>query len=270
MARIHSIPGQRVVPLDEGWELASTPAGASPTPADIEGRWLPARVPGTVALALEEAGEWTLEAPTPLHDRDHWFRTRFRAEGPQALRFQGLATLAEAWLDGEKVLSSDNMFLAHEVPATFAGEHELLLCFRALEPALQGRRGRARWRPRMIESPALRFFRTTLLGHLPGWSPPVHAVGPWRPIERVEEAPGLKVTRADLQARLDGSDGVLSVCLDVELAGAADRTATLHVAGAGAALEWTDANTLCGAARVPDVECWWPHTHGEPALHDVR
>ena len=58
MARIQSIAGQRVVPLNEGWELASTPAGLHPTPAGLKGPWLPARVPGTVALALQDAGEW--------------------------------------------------------------------------------------------------------------------------------------------------------------------------------------------------------------------
>ena len=31
-----------------------------------------------------------------------------------------------------------------------------------------------------------------------------------------------------------------------------------------------DGITFRGTLRVPSVERWWPHTHGVPALHDVR
>src|SRR4051812_31123224 len=126
MAKIHSVSGQRVVPLVEGWELCSAPPGASAAPA---GPWLPAKVPGTVAQALRDAGQWTLDAPAPLHGTDFWFRTRFTASGPQTLQFHGLATLAEVWVNGQKLLQTDNMFLAHDVEAKGAGENELTICF---------------------------------------------------------------------------------------------------------------------------------------------
>src|SRR4051812_2137756 len=113
MAKIHSVGGQRVVPLSEGWELCATPPGKVTAPAALGGPWTRARVPGTVAQALREAGQWTLDAPAPLHGSDFWFRTRFEASGEQTLRFHGLATLAEVWLNGEKLLSTDNMFLSH-------------------------------------------------------------------------------------------------------------------------------------------------------------
>src|SRR3954470_206534 len=114
MAKIHHVGGQQVVPLNEGWELCSTPPGACAAPSALAGPWLKARVPGTVAQALREAGQWKLDAATPLHGTDFWFRTRFEANGEQTLRFHGLATLAEVWLNGEKLLQTDNMFLAHQ------------------------------------------------------------------------------------------------------------------------------------------------------------
>ena len=270
MTKIHSVGGQRVVPLDQGWELCPSPPGAVGTPGELEGSWLPATVPGTVAGALRDAGKLTLEDPSPLHGTDFWFRTRFRATGPQKLRFHGLATLADVWLNGEQVLSTDNMFLAHEVAVVLSGENELLICFRALGPALAGRKGRARWRPRMIEPGTLRFFRTTLLGHLPGWCPPVHAVGPWRPVERVEESGPLLVGRADARSTLDGRDAVLQLEMKAQWAGKARPDAFLEVSEQRAPLHWVDGETLRGEVRLPDAPLWWPHTHGEPVLHPIR
>ncbi|MRT32747.1 hypothetical protein FGX01_02495, partial [Xylella fastidiosa subsp. multiplex] len=67
-----------------------------------------------------------------------------------------------------------------------AGDNVLHLCFRAMHPWLRTQRGPVRWKPRMIVPPTLRAVRTTLLGHMPGWCPPVHAVGPWRDIELLD------------------------------------------------------------------------------------
>ena len=253
MARVHSITGRRVAPLTEGWELSESE----------QGPWIPAKVPGTVAQALRDAGRWSIDAPTPLHTRDFWFRTRFTATGPQTLRFHGLATIAEVWLNGAKLLQTDSMFLAHDVAFTGAGENELRIVFRALEPVLKGKKGRARWRPRMIEPGALRFVRTTLLGHMPGWCPPVHAVGPWRAVELVTEGP-LTVKRADVRSHLDEKAGVLAIELEVE---GARGEASMEIAGQTAALRWLKPGLLRGDVRIEEVAAWWPHTHGTPALH---
>ncbi len=93
------------------------------------------------------------------------------------------------------------------------GDNLLYVCFRALEPWLRKQRGPVRWKPRMIVPPQLRAVRTTLLGHMPGWCPPVHAVGPWRPVELLDPASAdiLHGVRADLWARLQDQDGVVSV-----------------------------------------------------------
>ncbi len=272
MARVLSVSGRRVAALSSGWQLTATAPDEVSRPAGLAGprTWTAALVPGTAAQALRDAGQWTLDAPTPLHDRDFWYRTRFADDGARALKLHGLATLAEVWLNGEKLLHSDNMFHAHEVEARLRGENELCIAFRALHPALARKKGRARWRPRMIEPGALRFVRTTLLGHMPGWCPPVHAVGPWRPVELVEDTGPLRVRRADLRSHLDGTTGVLALSLSVDWTGKVRPDASLQVGSVRAPLDWQDAQTLNGEARIADVSRWWPHTHGTPALHDVR
>lgn len=253
------------------WQLAWTAPGTAARPDDLPPAldWIAAPVPGTAAGALRDAGRWTLERPLPLHDRDIWYRTRFGGTGHRVLRFHGLATLAEVWLNGRSILVSDNMFVAHDVDVELAGDNELTIVFRSLEAELAHRKGRARWRTALVENNALRRVRTTLLGHMTGWQPAVHAVGPWRAIEVLEKAGSPRVEIAKIRATLEGNDGLLAVVLDVDCAGERP-SARLGIAGRSAPLAWTGARRLEGSVRLPGVEKWWPHTHGTPYLYPAR
>ncbi len=272
MTTIVSVTGRHIAPLIDGWQLALTAADAATEPGALPPAldWIAAVVPGTAAQALRDAGRWSLDRPTALHDHDVWYRTRFAAQGRRRLRFQGLATLAEVWLNGTRVLAGDNMFLTHEIEAELSGDNDLAIVFRSLDKALAGRKGRARWRTRLVENNALRLVRTTLLGHMTGWQPPVHAVGPWRPIEIIEEAGPLRVRSAQMQATLDGDDGILTISLDIEQPASSQqlpaRIEAGHVQGP---LAWTGDDRIQGTLRLPRVAKWWPHTHGTPALHRV-
>jgi beta-mannosidase len=203
--------------LDTGWQCLSTPPGACVSPADwpADG-WLTAQVPGTVAAAWRAAGRLDANHPPPFAFDDHWYRLSLTpaltGSGPQRLRLHGLATLAEVWLDGVKRLDSDSMFVAHDLEFELAEPATLALCFRSLAPLLAARRSRARWRPRLVAPSTLRNVRTTLLGHMPGWCPPVQAVGPWRPIELLGDAREAFDT-VDLASRVDGDDGIVSLTL---------------------------------------------------------
>ncbi len=269
MARIRSVTGRRITALTEGWNLTLLPPGGAGEGAPAA---MPAAVPGTAAQALQAAGLWSLDDPLPLHDKDVVYRTRLTGLGPGTLRFNGLATIAEVRLDGERILTSDSMFLAHEVPVTLNGEAELSIRFHALYPVLAAKKGRARWRPKLAEPAALRFVRTTLLGHMPGWCPPVHAVGPYRPVELLEETGPIRLLGADLRSVYDGRDGRLSLRLTVDGARQADRagmTGSVEVAGQEVALRFDGIDTFHADMSLPGVEPWWPHTHGEPVLHGV-
>ncbi|HHT9006136.1 TPA: glycosyl hydrolase 2 galactose-binding domain-containing protein, partial [Burkholderia cenocepacia] len=141
------------------WSLLATAAGAVRDPRDLpddHGGWIAAPVPGTVAQALALAGR--LDEAASLDERDHWYRLELRGRGPRILRFHGLATLAQAWLDDTPIHHSDSMFVAHDVPVSLDGTHRLTVCFRALAPHLRDARAprRARWRTRLAEPAALR------------------------------------------------------------------------------------------------------------------
>ena len=258
--------------LSEGWECLTTRAGAYATPAALraEGQlagWLAAPVPGTIASAWREAGKLNLETPPAFAFDDHWYRLVLCEKGLRRLRMHGLATLSEVWLDDTKLLDSDSMFVAHDLDLHLDGHATLYLCFRSLSAALGAKRTRARWRPRLAQPATLRNVRTTLLGHMPGWCPPIQAVGPWRPVELVGESP-TSIDRVDLHSSLDNNDGLIHLTLTF-VHPQPEQTARLVCNDASTTLQWRDTQTLAGTLRVVDAPRWWPHTHGEPALHRV-
>ncbi len=257
--------------LDAGWRMASTAPGAWATPADVDpaAEWLDAIVPGTVAATLRAHGRWSEDAPTPLHDRDHWYRTTLDVTGRRRLRFDGLATFAEVFLDGVEILRSSSMFLAHEVDVDLHPGSDLVIVFRSLARALDAvKPKRARWRPRLIPEQRLRAVRTTLLGHMPGWCPPIDAVGPFRPITLADPATD-PIRTARLDAGYDGLDGHLKARLVFEEP-TLPASARLLCAGCETPLTLDPDGALVGELPLAGIEPWWPATHGDPVLHDVE
>jgi len=257
--------------LDAGWRMASTAPGAWGTPADLDpaAEWLDALVPGTVAATLRAHGRWFEDAPVPLHDQDHWYRTTLGVAGRRRLRFEGLATVAEVYLDGVEILRSASMFLAHEVDVDLALGAELVVVFRSLGRALDTvKPKRARWRPRLIPEQRLRAVRTTLLGHMPGWCPPIDTVGPFRPITISDPATD-PIRSVRLDATHDGLDGHLKARLVFEEP-TVPAAARLLCAGCETRLVPDADGALVGEVALAGIEPWWPATHGDPVLHAVE
>ena len=266
--RLASVAAEETL-ISEGWNLVLTEAGACAGPDDLplSAQMIAAEVPGTVAAALEKVGLFDRENPEPLDGKDAWYVCRlFDAEpGDAILRFAGLATLCHVFLNGQEILSSESMFTLHEIPMTLTGGDELALCFRALAPRLAESGARARWRPQMITPQGLKNVRTTLLGHMPGWCPEIHAVGPWRPITLVRRDV-VSLDNVTVRAVLepDGT-GRLSVSLHTD-ADAPD--VVLRCDGRDQPFEKVGEGHYSAILRLKDVRVWWPHTHGTPDLYD--
>jgi beta-mannosidase len=271
--------------LAEGWQLCATAPGAIADPlADAAAvaalAWTPIAGALPAAAALRASGAWSLDGAARRFDaEDWWYRLRFDAPDHAAgtaalLGFDGLATLAEVWLNGRPILRSDNMFLAHAVEAGAllrASGNELLLCCRSLDQALAARRPRPRWRAPMVDNQQLRWLRTTLLGRTPGWSPPAAVAGPWRDVW-LDEQPGAAPDDWRLHATVEQGAGVLA--LSAAWALPADAGLSLVVERSGrnwvAPVHVQADGRLAARLVVPDADLWWPHTHGEPALYAAR
>jgi beta-mannosidase len=262
--------GHERLRLDSGWEMASAEPGADPT------EWIAARVPGTAAGALRDAGLWPHGEAHDFDACDWWFRTMF-VGGPAVageevvLQLGGIATVAEVWLNGQLLLESESMFARHELDVgdRLEGTNELVIRCCALERLLRERRKpRARWRTRLADS-NLRFFRTALLGRAPGFAPTPAPVGPWRPVA-VERRRQVVLDELTLLPRLDGDDGVLDVSARVRsLGGRPIESIQVEVAGQSVSIPVAD-GVASGSLRLQNVARWWPHTHGRPELHEVR
>ncbi|KIU37341.1 beta-mannosidase [Methylobacterium radiotolerans] len=267
MARIRSLDDRAPEVQLGPWRLAVTPPGACAGPGDLDGvtDWIAAEVPGTAASALRAAGRWSEATPEPIHDRDVWYRTRITGSGPARLRFAGLATIAEVWLDGVPLLCARSMFEEHAVDAVLGDASDLALCFRALGPELDRPAKRGRWRPRMITPGSLRHVRTSVLGFMPGWCPGIDLVGPYRPLTVEPVRP--RASAADVRSTLDGDVGRLAVRLRVD---GPVGPVILRCGGEETPLAAVEPGLFAGELALPGIAPWWPHTHGAPNLHPVE
>ena len=261
-----------VQPIAGGWQMARTPAGACVSPARLAATvlsWQKAQVPGTVGASLNGKAE----SAGSLDADDWWYRTTFPA--PESgtrhwLRFDGLATIAQAWLNGSDILRSRNMFRASSVEVThlLRPQNELVIVFRSLDAELAQRRMRPRWKTALVNNQALRWARTTLLGRIPAWTPALAPVGPWGPIA-LESASRVAVREVELQAWAEGTQGRLRLGARVECIGHAVSAARLRLGGEACDLS-IDGTHVSADLVVEDAPLWWPHTHGKPELVECR
>ena len=190
------------------------------------------------------------------------------------MRFEGLATLTDAWVDNRAVLHSESMWAHHDIHLPQGGS-ELVLRFSALTPWLAGKRPRPRWRARLVEQQNLRWLRTSLLGRVPGWSPPAPIIGPWRPVtvraltDRHVEVrlhavlnDALTLGRVSIEATLTGGGPVRSAQLRVD-----DTEYPLEVRSDGPIGR---AVTVIGEVTMTNPHPWWPHTHGVSFLYPLQ
>jgi beta-mannosidase len=276
-----------------GWSLAESTAER---PDDLgAAEWSENPTATTVAAALRSHKRWDFDRPRPFDAETWWFRCNLpelrSGQGERnILRIGGLATLADVFLDGRHVLRSENMFHEHRIdldevlrgaggsPPPGAGSpdraHELAFRFAPVATALAARRPRPRWKTRLASHQQLRWIRTSLAGRMPGWSPPVPPVGPWRPVV-LERWSRFVVKDADVRTRVEASRGVVAVKLrlgPIDGGGPIERAvlavgeerATLRLSSDGADL------VLEGELSIADPKLWWPHTHGAQDRYPAR
>jgi beta-mannosidase len=281
MARIQPLGSGIARPLAGEWALAATAPGLAQTPADLETLvpdWIPCVGPMTVAAALQAAGRWSLGEDRDFDREDWWYRCRFiapDAQGPWRLRFEGLATVSDAWLNGTHLCRTESMFVSHAVVVECLrpAENELVLKFHALGPLLAVRRGLPKWRVSFVSHQQLRWYRTALVGRVHPWCPPAAAVGPWRPV-LLEPLTAIRVEHADVHAHVSGDEGTVRLSARATVPPSSATTAACMVGDRTVRLscERTADHEIVihGDIRVPQVRRWWPHSHGAQPLYPMR
>ena len=268
--------------LHEGWTLTAT---GGPVPEHLEGRSVPAAVPGTSHTALLDAGL----IPDPYLDRNEvtlswmhrasWrFATRFEAAPAAAdervdLAFDGLDTVATVTLNGTEVLSTANMHRSYraDVRSLVGESNELVVDFSsALEYAEQVE-AQLGFRPRPYPHP-FNSVRKMACSFGWDWGPDLQTAGIWKPVrlERWRTA-RLASVRPLVTVSEDGS-GRVELHADIERAGLGDDdvvlTLDVEVGGAAQSVQVPGgATSAVVVVEVPEVEKWWPRGYGRAKLY---
>lgn len=265
--------------------MAEVPAHADATAiqALAHSHWLDASVPGSAHGVLLVAGR----IPDPFHaqqeadvqwvgERTWAWRTTFDVDtlaAHEELVFEGLDTWCTVWLNGQPLLTSDNMFVPQRVDVRSRlrpGRNELLLRFDpALDAAreLQARHGqRALW-----NGDSARLYARKAQYHFGwDWGPVLLTSGPWRPVRR--HSWQVRIEELHCQQQLDLAGRRATLSLRTRLAGEVSGTVISHQLlapdGQPAGSE-VRADGGQAQLQVSDARLWWPHNLGAQPLYTL-
>lgn len=268
-----------LINLDSGWKFKRTDESA----------WLDATVPGSVYFNLLKNGK--MEDPfyreneydaTKISEHDYEFLTQFDAS-PETLahdkvilRCEGLDTLCDLYLNGEKILHSEDMHRTYETDIKSAlkqGENTLRAVF--YSPL--------RYCSEKSKADRLFFSGNNVDGvaHLRkahymfgwDWGPNLPDMGIWRNISII----GFDEARiSDIYTRQKHENGKVKVTLEVNTEKWVKKTLTLV-----ATLKAPDSKLLTAKAEVKEKltkleflvenpELWWPNNLGAQPLYEVK
>ena len=261
--------------LNAEWRMVMAAPLAFSLPSELLSQQLqslPATLPCTAASVLREANQFQY-GEHQFDALDIWFFCETKISSDAAfLHFDGLAGVVDIFWNDRFLTRCENMFVRHSLDLQalqIQGAGTLSLRFIALNSLLAERRPRPRWKTKLVEQQQLRWFRTSLIGRMPGWSPPVAPVGPYRAI-CLEMRNPLRLCRQNIQTRLMGTDGIVEAIVEFE-SNVAINQVRLHVGDRTQELPLEQSGKelirASGALVFTDPQWWWPHTHGKPHLY---
>lgn len=287
----------REISLDGKWELKFWPqpdSGALRTPQAAAGakgaKTVAAKVPGNVELDLLEAGL----IPDPEkgdnsyklreYEGYQWMYSR-KFPSPElkcgeraVLKFGGIDTFADIFLNGEKIGEADNMLIPHSFDITDrlskGGENSLDVIIRSAIMESNGRRLGA-------ISSAYDSEGVRKAPHMYGWDimPRLLSAGLWKGagVEILKPARIDDIFFMTVSADPDKSEAVcaarIRLSIPRELLGKLSAEAKLSLGGKAV---WSqkmhaDKFTLSpNEIRIKDAKLWWPRGYGESPLYSLE
>lgn len=262
--------------LLHGWKVYQTDAGAidSPDKLDISAlQGLPATLPSSLFHTLQENQQLVDDA----EQYDWWYCCDFSVSPEELysnseISFDRMATLVDVWLNGTLLLSHSNFFLLSvaDVSKLITERNQLVLCFRSVNEFLAKRRSRPKWKTNLVSQQQLRWLRTSLLGRIPGWTPPTPALGPCGDITLTHWS-DFNLLSANVRATIE--DGCGTITAEVMIAGTVQSVCVQfgehELELQTNAVVANDMLLYESTMTISDPKLWWPHTHGESHLYAV-
>jgi beta-mannosidase len=271
--------------LNQGWEFHQV--------TNLQGiaheHWLPATVPGDVQLDLlrnklipepfyrdnENKLQW-------IENADWEYRTTISANEKLLSRqnidlvFDGLDTCAQVYLNGNLLLTSDNMFRTYRLnakPYLKTGDNQLRIVFTSPIQGAERIADRDPWRVE-THTQARWYIRKAAYQYGWDWSPRFVTSGVWRPA-RLDAWDDARISDLNIR-QLDVAKQSAHVLAQVEVTASADSAATVTVAYGVNGKEMTATQTTRLHAGVNNVdlpitidhpELWYPAGYGSQPLY---
>jgi beta-mannosidase len=196
------------------------------------------------------------------------------------LVFDGLDTFATVKLDGEVILTSDNMFLGHRVNVTKAleaeGDHTLEIEFDCA--MLKARELRAqdpdhKWVGFNGDQARLAVRKAQYHWGW-DWGPVLMTAGIWRPVTLEVYTARVVDLWPQTQLAADHQSAEVTATAKFDTASGGEHTARFSLSLNGNEIATQDIpvsseNQAEVTFRVNRPELWWPHGYGEQTLYDV-
>lgn len=254
-----------------------------------EGTLLSGKVPGNFELDLYREGiiedpfygsnVWELQKLESMHlfyGRTFLFHNM---EGTEPiLVMEGVDTIAEIFLNGEKISDCRNMFLIHEIPVPKVREGENELVIHILPACIEARKY-----PVSAYNNTLKYNYETLRlrksASMFGWdiTPRIVSAGLWRPVY-IEYRPIEHIRQAylmTLSADITDNKASLQLFFDMEIE--ADDLSEYEIRVKGihenSCFEHRDRLWFVSGKVDLELKCphfWWPRGYGEPCLYKTQ
>lgn len=246
---------------------------------------IPASVPGNLEIDLERAGKIDDPFYADNHrKRDceylHCFYTRkFDYDGSlqsPSLVFEGIDTVADIYLNGQRIGSCDNMLIPHEFSVADVIAHGTNTLTVHIKPAVI----EARKYTHALNDSAFIYNNESLYlrkaPHSFSWDimPRMVSAGIWRPVYLKENKPD-RIKEFYCYTRCcDENSASLYMQYNTAISEDECLRYTLSVRGVCGESTFSFTTPLwhtsgCGAIHVPSPKLWWPCFNGEQNLYDV-
>jgi len=253
----------------------------------FEDNAIPAHVPGDWVLDYVEQG--LVEDP---YYQDHYlriqeyetyhvfysleFNTDLQPTGRETILFEGIDTVADVYLNGEKIGHAENMYIPHIFPALSlkTGKNELFV--HILPCVLEARKY-----PIDCFSSAIKYNYESLVirkaAHMFSWDicPRIVTSGLWRSVSLIQ-AKEKRITDAFIWIDKLDMDGTAHCMMmfDTDIGRDAVSNYTIRVEGVCKDSCFTTGDTLwyphrCIRFDISNPRLWWPRGYGDPNLYSI-
>ena len=240
-----------------------------------------ASVPGNFEIDLMKAGKiddlyYSTNAlkAQQLENMHIWYFCSFEAEKNQFLRFDGIDTIADIYINGEFVKSTDNMFMACDVYADWKnGKNELIV---HIKPAMLESR---KYLP-PVASNAMKYNNPTLYlrkaAHMFGWDimPRIVSAGIWKDVKLCTKMTDRINEVFFATNKIDRDKAFVRFYINTDIYGDFANDYTVKIEGVCKDSSFLKEEQLWHNTHefifmIDNPKLWWPKNTGEQNLYDT-